>query len=70
MSFALPVQQGSIYNDKPMGPLAHTLAIRWVNLSDDGFREKIMEAMLMNGKIKHAVFDWSDIVSMSQSEFA
>ena len=28
-----------------------------------------MEAMLMNGKEKHEVFDWSDIVSMSQSEF-
>ena len=32
-------------------------------------KRKIMEAMLMNGKEKHAVFDWSDIVSMSQSEF-
>ena len=28
-----------------------------------------MEAMLMNGKEKHEVFDWSDTVSMSQSEF-
>ena len=32
-------------------------------------KRKIMEAMLMNEKEKHEVFDWSDIVSMSQSEF-
>ena len=28
-----------------------------------------MVAMLMNGKEKHEVFDWSDIFSTSQSEF-
>ena len=30
---------------------------------------KIIEALLMNGKEIHEVFDWSNIVSMSQSEF-
>ena len=33
-------------------------------------KRKIMEAMLMNGKEKHEVFDRSDVVSISQSEFA
>ena len=32
-------------------------------------KRKLMGAMLMTGKEKHEVFDWSDIVSMSQSEF-
>ena len=66
-----------------IGQLAHTLAIWLVNLSDDRsikkigwlarkvqtLKRKIMEAMFMNGKEKHDVFDWSDIVSVSQSEF-
>ena len=38
-------------------------------MSDDGSRkksarEKMMVAMLMNGKEKHEVFDWSDIFSV------